>query len=133
MGIVISLFSLFLVSALPGIIESSQEQWERFDEGGGVTSEEEQKKKFTEHPGYKAMYERYPNASEEWTYRHNSGSMDVGAMNVETGNQLILSMYYHEYNDEISSNLRCVKHGHDDTYVEGLFVKDFIKNTDCLE
>ena len=92
-GVGLTFFVLFLVAALPGILDSSVREWERLDKSG--TGEEELRVKFSEHPAYAAMYERYPDANEEFDYYgRGDGSMTVGVMNFETDAQLTLSMYY---------------------------------------
>lgn len=72
-GIATSVFALFLVSALPNIIENTANQWWMLGDAG--MSEEALLAKFQEHPAYAAMYERFPDAVEV-VYRGNgAGSM----------------------------------------------------------
>ena len=89
--------------------------------------------KFSEHPAYAAMYERYPDANEEFDYYgRGDGSMTVGVMNFETDAQLTLSMRYDSHRDSIRADARCSTPS-DHRDVDGLFAEDFIRATDCLE
>ena len=130
-GVGLTFFVLFLVAALPGILDSSVREWERLDKSG--TGEEELRVKFSEHPAYAAMYERYPDANEEFDYYgRGDGSMTVGVMNFETDAQLTLSMYYDRHRDSIRADTRCSTPS-DHRDIDGLFAEDFIRATDCLE
>ncbi len=130
-GIGLTFFVLFLVAALPSILDNSIREWERLDKSG--TGEEELRVKFSEHPAYAAMYERYPDANEEFDYyERGDGSMTVGVMNFETDAQLTLSMRYDSHRDSIRADARCSTPS-DHRDVDGLFAEDFIRATDCLE
>lgn len=125
-------FFLFLYAALPSIIENSANQWERLDRSNN--SEDELRAKFMEHPAYKAMHERFSDAREEMSYHGGgNGNMRVGVMNIENGNQLILDMYYNNYEDKVGANVHCNVNSPKSMNADGLFAVDFIKNTDCLE
>ena len=130
-GIGLTFFVLFLVAALPSILDNSVREWERLDKSD--TGEEELRVKFSEHPAYAAMYERYPDANEEFDYyERGDGSITVGVMNFETDAQLVLSMRYDSYRDSIRADARCSTPS-DHRDVNGLFAEDFIRATDCLE
>lgn len=132
-GIGVTFFILFLVAALPSILENSIDQWERLDKSDN--SEEELRAKFVEHPSYKAMYERFPDAKEEISYHgRGNGNMKVGVMNFESNNQLILDLYYNDYEDKVNANAYCnTSSDRNRMHADGLFAEDFIRNTNCLE
>jgi len=132
-GMGVTFFVLFLIAALPGIMQNSIQQWEQLDNQS--KSEEELKAKFQKHPAYQAMYERFPDAKEEITYHGGgNGNMRVGVMNFETKNQLILDMYYNQYDHRVNANINCVTNNSNlNQGVDSLFVIDYIKNTNCLE
>ena len=132
-GVVISIFALFLVSALPDIIENSARQWGMLGDAG--KSEEALLAMFQKHPAYAAMYERFPDAVEEFVSHENGvGSIEVGAMNFESGSQLKLHLFYHVSSDRVNVNVICMNGALDGpTHIDGLFAEDFIRNTDCLD
>ena len=132
-GIGVTFFALFLFAALPSIIENSTNQWERLDNQS--RSEEELRSKFQEHPAYQAMYERFPDAKAELNYQGGgNGNMRIGVMNFETKNQLILDMYYNQYDHRVNANINCITNNSNfNQGVDSLFVIDYIKNTNCLE
>ena len=132
-GIGVTFFILFLIVALPSIFENSIQQWERLDKSN--KSDEELRKKFQEHPAYKAMYERFPDAKEEIIHHgRGNGNMKVGVMNFENGNQLVMDMYYNDYDDRVEAHVNCRSNvGERNMGADGLFAEDYIKNTNCLE
>lgn len=135
LGMVIGMtvFVLFLVSGLPYILEQSINNWERLDRSDA--SEEEIRAKFAEHPSYVAMYERFPDAREEFSYREgDNGMMSVGVMNFDNGNRLMLNMYYNAHDDRINVSADCNADSDSHRQIaDGLFAEDFIRNTNCLE
>ena len=132
-GIGVTFFILFLIAALPSIIESSVDQWERLDKNDN--SEEELRIKFQEHPAYTAMYERFPDAKEEITYHgRGNGNMRVGVMNFENNHQLILDLHYNSYENKVNANAHCnTNFDRHRMNADGLFAEDFILNTNCLD
>lgn len=131
-GIGVTFFSLFLIAALPSILENSVNQWERLDRS--ANSEEDLVKKFQQHSAYKAMYERFPDTREEMNYRGGGrGDMKVGVMNFENGNQLILNLYYNDHEDKVNAHVNCNSNSPRNMNADGLFAEDFIQNTDCLD
>ena len=132
MGIGVIMFALFLFSALPHVLEGALYQWDRLDKSDA--SKEQLRAKFVEHPAYRAMYERFPNATEDLShYGGNDGRMTVGVMNFENNHQLQLELYYNNRDDRVRVDVNC--HMQPDYWnsVEGVFAEDFIRNTDCLE
>ncbi len=133
MGIGVTVFILFMFVALPSTLEHSIDQWERL--GGGGNSEEGLRAKFVEHPSYKAMYDRFPDAKEDFSYnKRGGGHMMVGVMNFEANSQLILDLSYNDYEDDVYAHAYCNTESNDNNmHVDELFVEDFIRNTGCLE
>lgn len=130
--IAISAFGLFLYSFLPHLIEN--DQWERL--GGADVSEEELLKKFQEHEAYIVFYDRFSDAKEDFRYyKYGGGEMQVGTVNFEKNNSLILSLNYNDREEAIYADVRCNvnEDGYRDLRADNLFVIDFIKQTNCLE
>ncbi len=119
------------------MIENSSNDWDRVV-GSNSNSEEELMAKFTAHPTYIAFYETYPDAKEEFENRsRGNGNLNVGIMDFETGDQIILDMYYDTWDDRMNVNVRCNIMGEEDRRndnlrAEGLFAEDFIRNVDCI-
>jgi len=134
-GVTLSLFVLFLYAALPGMIQNSN--WDNLDLV--PLGEEGMLKKFQEDPTYAAFYERFPDAKEKLNYNKRSAhsSMEVGIRNFETGAELKLQLNYNSRGDDINANINCNIKGKDidrsNLSAHGLFVLDFIEQTDCLE
>ncbi len=118
------------------MIEHSN-NWNRIV-GGDSDSKEELMAKFTVHPTYIAFYETYPDAKEEFEkHSRGNGNLNVGIMDFETGDQILLDMYYDTWDDRMNVNVRCNmvndEGRHEDNLrAEGLFAEDFIRNVDCL-
>ena len=132
-GVGITIFVLFLIASLPFIIEDALHQWERLDRSD--RSQDEIYSKMAEHPAYLAMYEVYPDAKEEFTYRdRGNAKLQVGVMNFETQNRLTLDLRYSAYDDRTHANVYCsVGEDRREVSAEGLFAEGFIRNVDCLE
>ena len=137
-GIGVTIFGLLLYSILPHMIQNSANDWERAI-GGMAETDEKILALFEGHPAYIAFYETYPDAKQELNSRgRGDGNLQVGVMNFDTGNQLLLEMYYDKWNDSVRVNVRCNVMGdngdrHRNLYAEGLFAEDFIRNIDCLD
>ena len=126
-GIIIaaSVFILFLVSFVPNLID----QWD-----GDDLDREESLALLQSEPSYLAMYERFPEAVERFTYsEHDDGAMEVGVRNPDTGMTLVLHTYVR--GDVIShTTVTCTDGtGDQEEYVRGLFAEEFIRTTDCLD
>lgn len=129
-----TVFIVFMILILPHILDNAFDEWERLSQVN--IPEEELRAMFLAHPAYMAMYERFPDAKEEFSYREGGGDtrMTVGVMNFENNNQLILNMYYYDRESEIKTNIRCNTTSHNGVATaDGLFVEGFIQNTNCLE
>lgn len=133
MGIGVTLFGLLLFSILPHILDNSFDDWNRLFVAD--LSEEETLEKFQQHPAYLAMYERFPDASQQVTFdKYFDGHMEIGAMNSSNGHQLILDMRYVEHEQRIRTHLYCNTLTDTQNFATNdLFVADEIKNTDCLD
>ena len=60
-------------------------------------SDEELEKIFTESKEYAAFAERFPDYVAEFSRGIDNARFQMGALNPETGNTLVMDMYYHEY------------------------------------
>ena len=122
-GMAVTLFILLLVAVVPNLVQSTD-----YD----TRTDGEILEMFTTHPAYLAMYERFPNATEEFeSHGHGGGSLRVGVMDFEDGTQLILYMNSHGRN--VYANVECI--GGDEgpgRAVDGLFAAEYIRITDCL-
>ena len=130
-GIGIVIFSLFLYSILPHIIENSGRDWDRATKSGMLS--EEILQLFKEEPAYIAMLDKYPDAKEEFKFNKPQRSeLQVGVYNTENDNQLVLKIWY-DYNQNISTYLECIPgNGDDRLKISGLFVINYIQNNTCL-
>ncbi len=124
-GMVSTLFTLLLIMVVPNLAQ---------DAGYDAKTDDDILAMFTTHPAYLAMYERYPNAVEEFEVGdHGDASLRVGVMDFESGVQLVLFM--NAYRDHVGYvNVECVGNDEDPgTRVDGLFAAEFIRVTDCIE
>ena len=131
LGISISMFGLFWYTFLPEIIQNNP--WAEI--GNSFMSDEELLKKLKAHPSYAAFYERFPDAKEELRNHRHGGSLQVGVSNFEKNNMLSLNLRFQTYGN-VNANIHCRTMNNDydrNLSAEGLFVLDFIENTNCLE
>ena len=129
-SIAVSVFVLFLYSFLPHLIQN--DQWERVD--GLKLTDEELLKEFKIHPAYVAFYERFPDAKEELRNERHGGQLEVGVANFEDNNYLTLHLYFNNHDDDINANVNCdSSNDTQNRHANGLFVIEFIKQTNCLD
>lgn len=128
----ITFFILFLIIALPHIVQDSARQWD--EAFGSKKSDEELKTMFYETESYKAFLEKYPEAGEFYRARDNGeGRMEITAMNFETFNTLTLELRYNKYDESINEEISCDNRGSDIHFqVRGSLAKQFIEESDCL-
>ena len=132
MGMGMTLFALLLVSVLPNIYQNSVHEWESLDEG--FISEEDARAMFEEHSAYVAMYERFPDASEKFSYNGRNAEMMVGKMNFENNHSLTLDLYYSHNRENVRASVHCsIPDGPHNKSANDLFAEDFIRDTDCLD
>ncbi len=84
---------------------------------------------------YAAMYERYPDAVELVDATPHNVMVEVGVVNSETGNQLILWLYADPYSSGYQMAATCRDHAGNvvgDDGSAGLFSAEFIRTTDCV-
>ena len=132
LGISISMFGLFLYSFLPTLIANNP--WTVI--GNMLISDEELLKKLKAHPSYAAFYERFPDAKEELRNPRTSGTLQVGVSNFDKGNTLTLRLDFQKYDGQVNANVSCKTMDDErnrNLRAHGLFVLDFIENTNCLE
>ena len=126
-------------------------------------SDEELEKLFTESKEYAAFAERFPDYVAEFNRGTYEVQFQMAALNPETGNALVMEMYYHEYDGpNMDKNIRCdfvVTGGSDrndsgvtcesgpndyvvtcesdrnyyQDHASGVLVKLYIENTKCLD
>jgi len=129
MTIGVTLFALFLYLALPDMIQNNH--WGQIDVF--KISDEKLLAKFQASPAYIAFYERYPDAKEELNNNRYRGELQVGVANIEKANFLELNLSYNNYDDQITANISCeTSNNRENIRANGLFVIDFISQTDCL-
>lgn len=119
------LCSLFLLLAIPNLAFMWEIHDDRVDTDKAV-------REIRANAAYGAMYDRYPDAVERINHDHDQVEMEVGVMNGETGNQLILRIYaYSEHSLHVT--VHCIDSVMDDQqYVDGLFAAEFVRTTDCV-
>lgn len=125
-GMAVTLFVLLLIAAVPNLVQDTDYA------GTDARTDAELLAMFTAHPAYSAMYERFPDAAEEFeVHGRGDGSLRVGVMDFESGTQLILYMNVHGRN--VYANIECIDTEEPRVVVDGLFAVEYIKITDCLE
>lgn len=129
----ISFFALFLIIALPHMIQDSGRQWE--EAFGSKKSSEEIKSILYQTESYKAFLEYYPNAGEYYRYQGNGeGRMEITAMNFETFNTLLLELNFNRYDESVYEEVSCFNHDNDMRHqVRGTITKQFIEESKCLD
>lgn len=127
MSVAVIMCVLFLLLLIPVLSDT----WNR-DPYGQPVDEEKALANIRGDPAYIAMYERYPDAAERVRNEFNQMEMEVGVMNQETGNQLILRGYAHT---DIVYTMTVACHdvtGEHEDYVDDLFAAEYIRTTDCV-
>lgn len=129
----ITVFGMFLFVSLPGLIEYNGAEWERILNDNEI--ENEFLSMFESHKSYIAMYEKYPNATQEYTSNERGeGHLSVAVMNYETNNHLTLNLSFYSHNNNIQSHVMCYNADDDNTqYIDSPLDEDFIRNGNCLD
>ena len=105
-------------------------------------SDEELEEILTESKEYVAFAERFPDYATEFYRGKHDAWLQMGALNPETGNTLVMDLRYHEYDGPyIDKNIHCeygaAAHGSDryerPDHASGVLVKLYIENTKCLD
>ncbi len=96
-GMAVSVFTIFMLAFVPIAIDETTHRLGLYDR----VSKEVVLAKLQEHPAYVAMYERFPDAAEEFVERTNRASLNVGVMDFDVGNQLVLHLHYDGYDDSV--------------------------------
>ena len=101
-------------------------------------SDKELETAFLESKEYIAFSERFPEHEREFFRTPHSAEFEVGAMNIETKNQLLMYMQIYGYNENrIEKNVHCEPFTHDESeqlmHANGVLVKQFIETTKCLD
>ena len=125
----VSVFTIFMFAFVPIAIDETTHRLGLYDR----VSKEVVLAKLQEHPAYVAMYERFPDAAEEFVERTNRASLNVGVMDFDVGNQLVLHLRYDGYDDSVDVDVECLGESQDSRQlIYGLFAEDFIRGTDCV-
>lgn len=128
-GMAVSVFTIFMFAFVPIAIDETTHRLGLYDR----VSKEVVLAKLQEHPAYVAMYERFPDAAEEFVERTNRASLNVGVMDFDVGNQLVLHLRYDGYDDSVDVDVECLGESQDSRQlIYGLFAEDFIRGTDCV-
>lgn len=133
-GVII--FTLFLYSILPHIIENSSRDWERAM-GNGMTKDD-LKALFYAEPAYILFKEKYPDAIESYDNRHRGDDrLNLVMFNYTNFNELRLDIDYNRYDENVDVRVNCQvqipgidRQMHRDAQGDGAV--DFIEKMDCL-
>ena len=135
-GIVFIGFMMIMlgISILPNVMNN-------FNNNVLNQSDEDLERSFLESKEYKAFAERFPNHEKEFSRNEHSAQFQVGVMNPESGNQLLMDMYRNGYDGtRIDKNIRCESSERiEDDYerrtmrANGVMTKSFIETTKCLD
>ncbi len=135
-GIGLTIFSLFLFSILPHIIENSSRDWERAL--GNIMTEEDLKALFYAESAYTVFKEKYPNATESFKSRgQGEGRLYLIMYNYTNLNEIRLEIHYDSYRQNVSTDISCqisIPGNERDMRrtVDGDGAVDFIEKVDCL-
>lgn len=123
---------MFLYSVIPDMIEYDGDQWDRILNNNEI--EDEFLEMFESHKSYLAMYEKYPNAIQEYiSYGRGEGHLNVAVMDYETNNRLTLNLSFYSQNNNIQSTVTCYNAVDDNTqYIESPLDETYIRNGNCL-
>jgi len=132
----VTLFALFLYSALPSIIEDSSRNWERALEK--TLTEEELKEMFYAESAYTFFKEKYPDAIESFDGRSKGqGTLKLIMYNYTNFNEIRLNIDYNKYNSKVTVFVDCrttnpnsERDIHSKSYGDEVTV--FIEKIDCL-
>ena len=135
-GIGITIFSLFLYSILPHIIENASHDWERAM--GNSMTEEELKALFYAEPAYTIFKEKYPDAIESYDKGHRGNdALNLVMYNYTNLNEIRLDIRYDTYRQNVGVDAAChiniigaERAMHRSAQGDG--VGDFIEKIDCL-
>ena len=108
------------------------------DTSADVLSDEEFEQKFLESEEYQIFAKRFPDHDHTFSHSQHGAGFEAGSVNSETGNTLLLEMtlqgdggIHDKYVEcELDGTSNDYGHGND---AKGVFVKNFIENTDCLD
>ncbi len=103
-----------------------------------VISDDEFEQKFRESEEFKAFVKRFPDHNTNFSRTQHGAGFEMGSVNSKTGNTLLLEMTLqgkgdiHDKYVECESDFTPGEYGNNDD-ARGVFVKNFIENTDCLD
>ena len=136
-GIIFAGFMMIMlgISVLPNVIND-------YDRNQVLNqSDEKLEKLFTESKEYAAFAERFPDYVAEFNRGSHDARFQMGALNPETGNALVMDMRYRGSGGHyIEKDIRCEyaiddesdRHEYPD-HANGVLVKLYIESTKCLD
>lgn len=131
MGIAITVFSLFLLSIVPHLVDQFDREW-----GMNSISEEEVLEKLQRTDSFQTFIEKYPDHGVYFDPNRNGGRLTLTAMNFETFNQLNLELRY-SVNDgyrELREDVSCSNNLKNFDYrIRGTLASQFIEKVNCLD
>ena len=103
-----------------------------------VLSDEEFEQKFLESEEYQIFVKRFPDHDHTFSHSQHGAGFEAGSVNSETGNTLLLEMTLQGDGGIHDKYVECELDGTSNNYghsndAKGVFVKNFIENTDCLD
>ena len=137
-GIIFAGFVMILlgITILPNIVNN-------YDHDPMLSqSGEELEEILTESEEYVAFAERFPDYAAEFHRGKHDAWLQMGALNLETGNALVMDLRYHEYDGPyIDKSIHCeygaATHESDryerPDHASGVLVKLYVEKTKCLD
>ena len=137
-GIITAIIFVGFVMVLLGftVVPSIFSQY--WDGSADVMSNDEYEQKFLESKEYLAFAKRFPDHDTSFSRTQHGAGFEVGSVNSETGNMLLLEMTLQGSGDIHDKYAECESDGTFDNPgnnkdAKGVFVKNFIENTNCLD
>lgn len=132
MFIASSVFVLVLISILPHIADTLQNNWEDVLPG---KSDEEIRSIFYEAESYKTFVSKYPENGKYYdSYGNGYGRLEVTSMNFDSYNTLKLDLQYDRRTDSVKEAVTCYNQIDNRNYrIKGTLATQFIEKIDCLD
>lgn len=131
MFIASSVFVLVLISILPHVVDTLQNNWDDILPG---KSDEDIKSIFYETKSYKTFVNKYPENGKYYdSYGNGYGSLKVTSMNFDSYNTLKLELHYDRRTDSVKEEVTCYNQADNRNYrIKGTLTTQFIEKIDCL-
>lgn len=133
----VTVFAMFVIIAIPHMIQDAGRQWEEVFDSMGVSSyktSEELEAFFQADPGYILFKEKYPDSGDNFRFHgQGRGNMEISAMNFENYNLLRFQINDDRGNHKLYYEAHCQNNLHDrNIRVSGELSITFIEKIDCL-